>query len=314
MSCLFVDRPEFADTELFELTTNGNNNGLPYFYKDLTACQIIPHRHTYLQMVYIRRGQLTHVSGSHLNELRCGDLLLMPPYTPHYFIPDPEHSFELAEFEFSAEFIDSGLADGVPYDDNRVLSWLERYTDGHSFPLVSLTGSLRFEVENVLTEIGREYNERKTGSDAVIHGLACKLITLQRRAIEQEGSEQGRELLYERHREVLIRSLDFIRENYTRDITVQDAANVAIMSPSYYRQYFKLLTKKTFTEYLNGLRVAHSITLIRQNPRMKIVDICYASGFSNISHFNRTFLKITGVTPKAFRSHSASWENENSGI
>ena len=137
-----------------------------------------------------------------------------------------------------------------------------------------------------------------------------------RRSLLSAAAGDGRNpsaLLYERHRETLLHSLDFIRENYTRDITVQDAAAVAIMSPSYYRHYFKLLTRKTFTEYLNGLRVSHAITLIRQNPRMKIVDICYAAGFSNISHFNRTFLKVTGVTPKAFRVSAAMGADAGSG-
>ena len=93
MPCLFTDRPEYANTTLFDFSTNGNPDGLPFYYKVYSTCQLIPHRHSYIQMVYIRRGQLTHVCGSHFNDLRCGDLLLMPPYLPHYFIPIAERAF-----------------------------------------------------------------------------------------------------------------------------------------------------------------------------------------------------------------------------
>ncbi|MDD6878226.1 MAG: AraC family transcriptional regulator [Clostridiaceae bacterium] len=305
MPCIFTDRPEYGNTTLLDFSTNGNNTALPFFYKVSTTCQLIPHRHSYIQMVYIKKGQLTHACGSHINDLRCGDLILIPPYLPHYFIPIAERSFELIEFEFVSEFIDASLAGGAAYDGCDALEWLSDYTDGHTFPLVSLTGEMRFDVENGFARIEREYKEQPEGFMSAIRGVTLLLLAYQRRMLHMRDENDGTALLYERHREVLLRSLDFIRDNYTRDITVQDAAAVAIMSPSYYRHYFKLLTKKTFTEYLNGLRVAHAITLIRENPRMKIVDICYAAGFSNISHFNRTFLKVTGVTPKAFRISAA---------
>ncbi len=308
MPCLFTDRPEYGSTTLFDFSTNGNPRGLPFYIRTYTTCQLIPHRHSYIQMVYIRKGQLTHVCGSHFSDLRCGDLLLMPPYLPHYFIPIAGISFELVEFEFIPDFIDSALQPGVPYDGCDALEWLAPYTDGHNYPLVSLTGQVRFDAENTFARIAQEYAERSDGFRTVIRAEALRLLTAMRRELlSASGADarSGSSLLYERHRETLLHSLDFIRENYTRDITVQDAAAVAIMSPSYYRHYFKLLTGKTFTEYLNGLRVSHAISLIRKNPRMKIVDICYAVGFSNISHFNRTFLKVTGVTPKAFRVSAA---------
>lgn len=309
MPCLFADRPEYANTTLFDFSTNGNPDGLPFFYKVYTTCQLIPHRHSYIQMVYIRRGQLTHVCGSHFNDLCCGDLLLMPPFLPHYFIPIADRSFELIEFEFIPDFIDSALQPGVPYDGCDALSWLSAYTDGHDYPLVSLTEHPRFDAESGFSRIEQEYRDREDGFRTLIRAEALRLLVIMRRALEsgpQPASHDSSALLYGRHREALLRSLDFIRENFTRDITVQEASAVAIMSPSYYRHYFKLLTRKTFTEYLNSLRVSHAITLIRDNPDMKIVDICYAAGFSNISHFNRTFLKVTGVTPKAFRVSAAS--------
>ena len=316
MSCLFTDRPEYAGTTLFDFSTNGNPGGLPFYHKIYTTCHLIPHRHSYIQMVYIRRGQLTHVCGSHFNDLRCGDLLLMPPYLPHYFIPIAGLSFELIEFEFVPDFIDSALQPGVPFDGCDALEWLAPFTDGHDCPLVSLTGQDRFDAENAFARIAQEFGERTDGFRTAIRSEALRLLTLIRRTLlsaDADDAHSSAALLYERHRDALLRSMDFIRENYTRDITVQDAAAVAIMSPSYYRHYFKLLTKKTFTEYLNGLRVSHAISLIRKNPRMKIVDICYAAGFSNISHFNRTFLKVTGVTPKAFRVSTAMDKDADPG-
>lgn len=310
MSCLFTDRPEYSHSTLFDFENNGNNNGLPFFYKVVTACQLVPHRHTYLQIVYLRRGELTHVCQSHITDLRCGDILLLPPYVPHYFIPIEGHSFDLIEFEFNASFVDSALTEGVPYDTCDALSWLEPYCSGHSYPLVSLSGESRFTIDNAFAEIEKEYNGQDDCFTAMIRAQTIRILTCICRLIHSQSEHENSEILYDRHRDALLKSLDFIRSNYTRDISIQDAAQVAIMSSSYYRHYFKVMTHKTFTEYLNGLRVTHAISLIRNNPHMKIVDICYLSGFSNISHFNRTFLKVTGVTPKVFR-HSTIQECNN---
>ena len=311
MRFVFEDKQKYKDILLYHIADN--QNGLPFFTKKIDLCGSLEHRHEYIQLVYVLKGKLKHVMEDSINDLCCGDILVIPPYHPHYFISSPDKPFELIEFEFIPSFIEPRLDEGLNPGDSDVLAWLEPYADSDAglFPRASLNGVIRYEVEDVLNEVIKEYYLRRPGFEVVIRALAMKLFVQIRREIGRNESASKPEVIYERHRDSLQRSLEFIKGNYTRDISIEDAANVAIMSPSYYRHYFKLLTKKTFTEYLNSLRIARAAELIKTNPDKKVLEICFETGFNNISHFNRTFLKITGVTPKTFRQGSDSVKTED---
>jgi len=311
MSFDFVDRPEYKDILLYRISDN--KNGLPFFVKKMDFCTSLEHRHEYIQIVYILKGRIKHVMNDRFYDLCCGDVLVIPPYRPHYFISSTDKPFEMIEFEFSPGFIEPRLEEGMKPSECDTLQWLEPFVgnDASSIPLVSLNGVIRYEVEDTLNDVLKEYYVRKSGYQTIIRALALKLLVQINREIGRTEIESKPEIIYERHREALQKSLDFIRANFTHDITIEDAANVAIMSPSYYRHYFKLLTKKTFTEYLNGLRIARAAELIKANPEKKVLEICFETGFNNISHFNRTFLKITGVTPKVFRQGSGTVKKDD---
>ncbi len=314
MSFEFKDKPEYKDIQLYRI--DQNKTGLPFFIKRINVCALREHRHEYIQVIYVSKGRLKHVMNDRIYELFSGDVLVIPPYIPHYFIANSEKPFELIEFEFTPNFIEPRLDEGLKPSELDTLSWLEPFmnVEGQTsppVPLVSLNSVMRYEIEETLNEVLKEYYIRKVGFSTVIRSLAMKLLVQINREIGRIEMHSKTELIYERHREMLQKSIEFIHANFTSDITFEDAANVAIMSPSYYRHYFKLMTKKTFTEYLNALRIARAAEIIKINPEKKILEVCYETGFNNISHFNRTFLKVTGVTPKAFRSGTMVYNKDD---
>ncbi len=61
------------------------------------------------------------------------------------------------------------------------------------------------------------------------------------------------------------------------------------------------MTSKTFSEYINDLRVAKAMELLKQASNLNITDICYCVGFNNVTHFDRKFRQLTGISPTKYR-------------
>lgn len=98
------------------------------------------------------------------------------------------------------------------------------------------------------------------------------------------------------------RLMTYIQENFRTEISLQAAASTAGFEVHSFCRYFKALTQRTFSEFVNELRVGFASQLLQHND-LSITQVGYESGFTNISYFNRSFKRIRGVTPKAYRQH-----------
>ena len=93
---------------------------------------------------------------------------------------------------------------------------------------------------------------------------------------------------------------DFMLGNYAREIRLEEIAEVANMSSTAFCRYFKQHTRKTYSRFLNEIRIGHACKML-VDDKLSISHICYNSGFNNISNFNRQFKKITGFTPSKYQ-------------
>jgi YesN/AraC family two-component response regulator len=96
------------------------------------------------------------------------------------------------------------------------------------------------------------------------------------------------------------RALRYVEENYRVQLKLEQVAQVAEMSISCFERHLKRRAGMSFTAYVNGLRVARAGELL-QRTSFSMLQIALACGFSNQSHFNRVFKKLTGVTPGTYR-------------
>jgi len=92
----------------------------------------------------------------------------------------------------------------------------------------------------------------------------------------------------------------FIEENKTEDISMRDVAKVVNVSTFYFCKMFKKATGLTFTEYLSQVRISKAKNLLL-NPNLRISEIAYDIGYQSLTHFNRTFHRIVGQSPTAYR-------------
>lgn len=84
-------------------------------------------------------------------------------------------------------------------------------------------------------------------------------------------------------------------------ITLQQVSELANMTPNAFCRYFKRRTRKTFFQFLLEIRLENAARLLKTKPDMSVVGVSEASGFTNLSNFNRKFREMKGVTPTQFR-------------
>jgi len=104
----------------------------------------------------------------------------------------------------------------------------------------------------------------------------------------------------EAQRDRMSRVHTYVMKNFREKINLEDVAAIANMSPSSFSRYFKNHANKTFSDFLIEIRVGHSCKLLT-NQKINISQVCYDSGFSTASNFNRQFKKITHYSPLEYR-------------
>lgn len=93
---------------------------------------------------------------------------------------------------------------------------------------------------------------------------------------------------------------EYVSSNCDKELTLSEIAAVAGMSASSFSRFFKSATGKTLTAYILEIRLGIAARDLI-NTTNTIAEICYSSGFNNVSNFNRLFKKSKGITPKEFR-------------
>jgi AraC-like DNA-binding protein len=93
---------------------------------------------------------------------------------------------------------------------------------------------------------------------------------------------------------------DFVQDRYTGPISLEEIAEITNMTVPSFCRYFKKMSGKKFTQFVNEIRIVHACKLLTESQD-SISNISYASGFNNFSHFNRQFKNITGESPSAYR-------------
>jgi len=96
------------------------------------------------------------------------------------------------------------------------------------------------------------------------------------------------------------RAVDYIFAHYARELPLEEVAEYLGMKPTYFSRVFKQATGRCFVEFVNRLRVSKSCELLADGNK-PVTDVCFESGFNNISNFNRRFQQLKGMTPSHYR-------------
>ena len=315
-----LDSPDYRDIPIYEM-----GYGQPCLspivicrYNEQTHELGPLHRHKIFQINYIVRGQLTHRINNTEYPLTAGDLFVIPPYIPHQLVSRDEGGYEIVELEFMPlEVFGPGGGTEQKFAGSQFIydfSYIEPFfvNERSVRPRLNLTGKAQIAAESLLDDMLQEFREQEDGYQLAMKADLSKLLVIASRAFHEEIKGRPEMQLFHHHRAAMSRTILYINEHSDEPLTIEDVSKMALLSQSYFSYLFKILTGKTFVEYLHDLRIKNAMTLLKTTDS-RILDICYQCGFNSINHFNRTFKSAVGLSPRQYRelSRAAAGGEEN---
>ena len=92
----------------------------------------------------------------------------------------------------------------------------------------------------------------------------------------------------------------YIEEHYSKHLTLDMLARKVSMNKYRFCKSFKLQTGRTFTSYLNNVRIRNATGLL-EKADLNITEIAYSVGYRNLVHFARVFKELHGISPREYR-------------
>ncbi|OGO82817.1 MAG: hypothetical protein A2Y21_07190 [Clostridiales bacterium GWC2_40_7] len=306
MDYSFLDNEIYRGVPLFKI--EDNRNGLPFFIRKYTLSQDHEptfHRHEYMQINYVYKGKGRHGINNNEFVLVKGDIFVIPPYVPHCILPIPDNVMEIFEFEFIPGFINQSFDTEANTTSFLDFAYIEPFLvcENQVRPRLNLTGTIQSGIEDILKEAYAEYTAEKPGFALLIKSLLLKLLVLVGREFTSQLESSESFPIFQRHREAILDAINYIRDHSDEDLYADEVAEKCILSPSYFRYLFKSITAKTFTEYLNDIRINKALELLKSTDN-RVLDISLETGFNNVSHFNKVFKLHTGLSPLEFRKRA----------
>lgn len=157
---------------------------------------------------------------------------------------------------------------------------------------------------NIINQLFTALKEKKEGYDLVVSGYLIILFGL----IKQEKLYTEKNILtgHKRLRAEQVEAvLNQIRKYYYEDISLDDMASTAGLSPKYFCRLFKEMTNHSPVEYLNWVRINRACSMIRESTD-KLQVIAENCGFNDFSYFIKIFRRYKGMTPFKYRNYDPS--------
>ena len=152
------------------------------------------------------------------------------------------------------------------------------------------------EIDAVMDEIYNEYQYQKPESRSMIQADFIRLCSLLLRYFKTEQMREKNDL---GKLSLVQTACQYIAQNYTNDISLQDLAKATNYSCSYISSIFADVAGVTFKEYLETYRINKVIACISETG-CSYANAASQCGFNSIRTFNNAFKRVTGTTPSGF--------------
>ena len=206
-------------------------------------------------------------------------------------------------------------------EDGNITTAIEELTDddihvyafrsGESQLIILVSAEEEHQIAEVEEGLIALMEAREIPVDVEFHGVCKGMDQLNRlgergkaddsAAFKKEDNGGEKETGNKNQSETAVRAIKYIDENYTRyDLSLDLVAQELQITAAYLCRLIKQQTGMNYKEYLTRMRMEEAKKLLR-NKNANIADVCEKAGYTNVSHFIKTFQKYEGTTPAKYR-------------
>lgn len=268
------------------------------------------HYHSEYELAYINYPHGKRIAGNSIATFEDGDLVFYGPNLPHAWSHEPMVGAE------------EGTAYNAGLSHSAIVVHFSESCFGESFfsiPEMSAIQATLKKSTRGLVVYGESRKRIAQWMTRLVDDTGSKRVILLLQILEELSTIKEHDLLSSAgywdnlndHDAMRMSSIyEYIIQNFTKEIALDDMAMQAHISPSAFCRYFKARTKRTLKEFINDLRINYACQLLEENQH-SITQICFEVGFNNISNFNRRFKEIKGITPQQYRTNILGVHHNN---
>ncbi|MEP3372383.1 MAG: AraC family transcriptional regulator [Maribacter dokdonensis] len=246
------------------------------------------HFHPEYEIVYIEGANGTRHVGDHISEYEENDLVLIGSNIPHLNFDYGVKTTYREEVLHIKPSFKITYVDPIPelQSLNRLLD-LSRYG-------IAFHGNTKKEVGEMLKEL---HTLKPFEYFMAIMAILKRLSQSNEFQLLHKKPYKNK---YSKKEQSRIRDIyALIDERYQGKISVDEVAKFCNLTKPAFCRYFKKATGSTFIEFLNQYRISQSKRMLLTGKNVS--ETCFECGFESLSYFNRTFKKVTGENPSAFK-------------
>ncbi len=253
------------------------------------------HFHKELELIFFLKSQGTRYVGNSIGNFAMGEVYLIGSNLPHLFRNDKAYyqngnesgAVDLIVVQFESDFMGEQFT---------TLTESEKLF--HLFELANR--GLKFSQKTAL--LVREKLKKLIdgkGLSRLIDLLSILDVLSSNTDYEFLCPEGVNNTFKRNEKERMAKLITFLTENFEKKIELEEVASIAHMTPNAFCRYFKRRTHKSFTQYLNEIRIDNACKLLIEG-KLPISTICYLSGYNTLTNFNRQFKSIMNSTPSDY--------------
>lgn len=253
------------------------------------------HFHQLCEMNYVIESFGKRIVGDHISNFSSGDFVFMNSSLPHIWYNDPLYFRDstLPPAQAIVTYFNPNFLLQLTSDQQykaKIENFLDRGKRGMRF-----YGDTQ---KKAVDKLGKILNRNPL--EKIIDFIEIFNLLLESNEYECLASVGYQHSFNEKDTERMNNVYQYLIKNFTEPISLRQIASVANLTPPAFCNFFKKRTQKSFSEFLNELRIGHSCKLL-QNRELTIGDVGFQSGYQNMTHFNSFFKKITKKTPSQYR-------------
>ncbi len=261
--------------------------GLYHIAKDHCHSMKAPHFHDDYEIYFLVKGNRKYFLANKICDLSPGDILIINHHEPHQATLESDQPYERYLLHVSLKMM------------NTICKEYKELSDFIDTRFLKVDDSVFQEILSLILLIQKEFDNKDPLSAGIIKNLVTRILLLLCRAENAPGHEVP---LTEKNDIRLQTAINFIVDNYTEAITLEQCARIAYMSPSHFSRLFHKLTSLSFKEYLNKIRIEKACELLCEEE-ISITDLAMNVGFNSSSYFSQVFKALTGMSPITYRKN-----------